>query len=474
MQHKKRDSQYGKEVELVGEDKQTAEIMRPQSLHYKCGAPESGGKWREASGSGGKRRAGGNGKRRGTVERIDGVRHAACWTVASAVDSAGAGNEGPDRGGTRKFCPEHGGAERIKDHEDRSRQMGVGSSRRCQNNFSLRGQGAGKRGSPCTRRWDAEHCVARRRDQSRGRAETPQWRAGRRRKEAKSIDEKQGQAQTSTGITALTNFPEALALIYKLLLPNPAAREWRELPFWAGREPWEGRESRDQGGTQPHVKRQTTSSNERADAPDKLRKGNVKNPAIAWGVRDFRLYGMWALREALEDEIAIGGHHPAESVGWMAEALFEGAAVWVRLAGRCIHARLQEEYSDGNPDTSAQWAKWHRRFNEEAEKGRYTQAVTDMAKECAELMAKIEEGVREDDNVLVLQFVKSAQLGTPELLIFNLLFLCFTHHESQAQEPVAELLPEVVLLPQKTLTLHNCSEFGPPGRLRETVGAAAP
>ncbi|KAJ6465531.1 hypothetical protein C8R47DRAFT_1155003, partial [Mycena vitilis] len=65
----------------------------------------------------------------------------------------------------------------------------------------------------------------------------------------------------------------------------------------------------------------------------------------AQGVRDFRLYGMWALREALEDEIAIGGHHPAESVSWMAEALFEGAAVWVRLAGRCIHARLQEEYS---------------------------------------------------------------------------------------------------------------------------------
>ncbi|KAJ7681962.1 hypothetical protein DFH06DRAFT_1387977 [Mycena polygramma] len=113
----------------------------------------------------------------------------------------------------------------------------------------------------------------------------------------------------------------------------------------------------------------------------------------ARGVRDFRLYGM-----ALEDEIAIGGHHHADSVDQMAEGLFETAAVWVRLAGSYIHGRLQEESSDNESVPSAQWNKWRQRFSEEADKGRYTPTATDIARECAGLMAKIGDGVREDDN----------------------------------------------------------------------------
>ncbi|KAJ6465550.1 hypothetical protein C8R47DRAFT_1155020 [Mycena vitilis] len=114
----------------------------------------------------------------------------------------------------------------------------------------------------------------------------------------------------------------------------------------------------------------------------------------AQGVRDFRLYGECALRNALEDELTIWWHHPADSLGRMAEGLFDAAVVWVRLTGRCIYDQLQDEDS---PVTLAHWTEWRQRFNEEAEKGRYTQVVTDIARECAELMAKIEEGVREDE-----------------------------------------------------------------------------
>ncbi|KAJ7681983.1 hypothetical protein DFH06DRAFT_285073 [Mycena polygramma] len=120
----------------------------------------------------------------------------------------------------------------------------------------------------------------------------------------------------------------------------------------------------------------------------------------AQGVRDIRVYGVWALRDTLEDEITIGGHHPADSVDQMAEGMFETAAVWVRLAGRFIYERLKkfsEEDSDDEPVTFAQWNKWRQRFTEQAEKRQYTERVTGIARECAEIMAKIEEGLREDE-----------------------------------------------------------------------------
>ncbi|KAJ6557733.1 hypothetical protein B0H19DRAFT_1148435 [Mycena capillaripes] len=118
------------------------------------------------------------------------------------------------------------------------------------------------------------------------------------------------------------------------------------------------------------------------------------------GVRDFRLYGMWALREALEKEIIIDGTmRAADSVGQMADALFGVAAVWVQVAGPYIHDRLKRDDDSSGDITVTQWKKWHRKFTEETEKGRYPRVVTEIARECAELMAKIEGQGEDNSNI---------------------------------------------------------------------------
>lgn len=111
-------------------------------------------------------------------------------------------------------------------------------------------------------------------------------------------------------------------------------------------------------------------------------------------VRNFGIYGSWALREALEDKIeAHAGHHcPPPSKVYKAEVLFKVAAVWIRLAGRYMYDHLipdpeGREEADTRFWTRSQWDRWRRRFEEEAGKVQYSNDVTTTAKECAAIMA---------------------------------------------------------------------------------------
>lgn len=113
-------------------------------------------------------------------------------------------------------------------------------------------------------------------------------------------------------------------------------------------------------------------------------------------VRNFALYGSWALREALDEKIEIypDSHFSAPSKAYKAEVLFKVAAVWIRVAGRYMFDHLQpdsEGDKESNPEfwTHSQWDRWRRRFEEEAQKVQYNNEVTVIAKECAAAMAEI-------------------------------------------------------------------------------------
>lgn len=113
------------------------------------------------------------------------------------------------------------------------------------------------------------------------------------------------------------------------------------------------------------------------------------------GVRNFAIYGSWALRGALEEKIvAQVGHHYAPSKTYKAEALFKVAAVWIRLAGEDLHGRLipdaeGDEMEEERVWTFSKWDRWRRRFEEEAEKAQYSDDATIIAKECASIMATL-------------------------------------------------------------------------------------
>lgn len=113
-------------------------------------------------------------------------------------------------------------------------------------------------------------------------------------------------------------------------------------------------------------------------------------------VRNFGIYGSWALQEALEEKIESrdGSHCAPPSKNYKAEVLFKVAAVWIRLAGRYMHARLRSE-SEGREEGNTQfwsrlqWERWRGKFQEEAEKGQYSAEVTRISKECAIIMATL-------------------------------------------------------------------------------------
>lgn len=105
-------------------------------------------------------------------------------------------------------------------------------------------------------------------------------------------------------------------------------------------------------------------------------------------IHDFVRYSLWALRSALDDEIIIHpkSRTPAPSIAVKAESLFEVARVWIRLAGKSV---FEEASKDAGQDEETKWARWQRRFEEEAAVDQYSPTVTAAARECAEIMAGI-------------------------------------------------------------------------------------
>ncbi|KUI55237.1 hypothetical protein VP1G_02686 [Cytospora mali] len=114
------------------------------------------------------------------------------------------------------------------------------------------------------------------------------------------------------------------------------------------------------------------------------------------GVHDFGIYATWALREALDEEIDVSmdSHEPAPSREYKAEALFEVAAVWIRLAGQSVFEYLLRDAASNKEKASrapkeSKWDQWQKRFEEEAARLHYSPMVTAVAKECAEIMSLI-------------------------------------------------------------------------------------
>ncbi|KAF3765699.1 hypothetical protein M406DRAFT_356021 [Cryphonectria parasitica EP155] len=112
-------------------------------------------------------------------------------------------------------------------------------------------------------------------------------------------------------------------------------------------------------------------------------------------IADFTLYGMWALDEALVDEINVheNRHQPPPSRDCIADALFQVAAVWIRLAGRRLLHKSQEVVEDEARAfvTPSKWEGWRRMFEKEAESMRYTVSVSQIARDCAQLMSQFEK-----------------------------------------------------------------------------------
>lgn len=112
-------------------------------------------------------------------------------------------------------------------------------------------------------------------------------------------------------------------------------------------------------------------------------------------VRNFGVYGSWALQEALEGKIEVVGHHcPPPSKIYKAEVLFKVAAVWIRLAGQYMYGHLQPDpkgREDANTNfwSRSQWEKWRARFEEESQKAQYSAEVTRISRECAEIMGTL-------------------------------------------------------------------------------------
>ncbi|KUI67169.1 hypothetical protein VM1G_03562 [Cytospora mali] len=114
------------------------------------------------------------------------------------------------------------------------------------------------------------------------------------------------------------------------------------------------------------------------------------------GVHNFGTYALWALSEALDKEIdvSLDSHEPAPSREYKAEALFEVAAVWIRLAGQSVFEYIlwdgaNNKEKDSRSSNESLWEKWRKRFEEEAARLHYSPTVTAVAKECAEIMSRI-------------------------------------------------------------------------------------
>lgn len=105
-------------------------------------------------------------------------------------------------------------------------------------------------------------------------------------------------------------------------------------------------------------------------------------------VHDFVLYGLWSLRDTLDDKIDVdpGSHTLGPSRAAKAESLFDVARVWIRLAGQSVFEELSK---DAGNDEESKRDRWQKRFEEEAARGQYSPAVTTVARDCAEIMSGI-------------------------------------------------------------------------------------
>ncbi len=126
------------------------------------------------------------------------------------------------------------------------------------------------------------------------------------------------------------------------------------------------------------------------------------------GISDFSLWGLWALRDALE---YVPDHDLDSTVfrsqGWRQDIYVPLAAIWIKCAGRMLYRRVlcrgHEEW-EGNLAKGGnlwvgrrgfcreRWALWKRRFGEIAGFEQPTKVTRELARKAKEMMEVIEGG----------------------------------------------------------------------------------
>ncbi|KAI2629107.1 hypothetical protein GGS26DRAFT_113123 [Hypomontagnella submonticulosa] len=131
----------------------------------------------------------------------------------------------------------------------------------------------------------------------------------------------------------------------------------------------------------------------------------------ASGTDDFGLYGVWALRDALEEHLEEKGHHRPAPILMQRHLLLTIASVWVKIAGAYMFAQrakhgeqLPEDApvdlkkrgrqlpwnkmnnNDAMMLCTARWEFWAARFEQEALDQELSEEVRECARESAEII----------------------------------------------------------------------------------------
>ncbi|KAJ3036758.1 hypothetical protein HDV00_002420 [Rhizophlyctis rosea] len=130
----------------------------------------------------------------------------------------------------------------------------------------------------------------------------------------------------------------------------------------------------------------------------------------AQNVSDFKLYGIWAIRDAIESDYSTSVHHPDVDTNTKITHMLEICAIWFRIAGSCIHESIGdwEDRSEGvslewrggklpwrkppGGDMSlTRWKWWRLRFGDEGRREGYSERARGFARDCVRVMEGIEE-----------------------------------------------------------------------------------
>lgn len=126
---------------------------------------------------------------------------------------------------------------------------------------------------------------------------------------------------------------------------------------------------------------------------------------------DFSLYGLWALRDALEDKYDARGQHQTTTVPIMRELLLTVAAVWIDVAGRWMYERrITGEHDDvAGPDldlslrektlpwygeegvSTSRWRFWKRRLEQEVGDGGMSPESGELVSRATSLISSFED-----------------------------------------------------------------------------------
>ncbi|EIW76718.1 hypothetical protein CONPUDRAFT_139443 [Coniophora puteana RWD-64-598 SS2] len=130
----------------------------------------------------------------------------------------------------------------------------------------------------------------------------------------------------------------------------------------------------------------------------------------ATATADFRLYAMWALRDALEEDLKPRNLHVAAPPAVRLASNVAAAAAWILVAGDFLYARhadgeryaqeadvslaargKQLPWHGDNEISTARWRFWCRRFGQEAQNAELPAEVRELARRSGERINALEQ-----------------------------------------------------------------------------------